>query len=389
MRQFPVEHAGQLRILRQQIAQPVIAMVEHRLHPVGHILAQPAQAQRDDRPVAARFLELFGQAFDTLGVVQFGHVSRQTGARKRVDSRQIACHVAQQPARIVHREDRPRIGRAGQCAHHEAAADPVARLQADQHLGRGYARGMRRTDNRRFAVMTKGAALHESEARRAAKDEILSAAAEPPAFHGCPTGQPPHPFGRRHAGTRQRLGQSLLERPRAFDLSHGHICADKRRVAQARTSCGVRTLSVHQSPIRGDHSMRLPSNAHVAIVDGENFTVMRNTGQPLEPKLGSAEKPDLSATNYSAGVKHQDNAGQQLGRTDLEELAHGAAATEWLNAKAIAGDISDILVIADPKTLGEMRRHYHGELKKRLVGEIDKTMTGEPTDRIEQAIANA
>ena len=135
--------------------------------------------------------------------------------------------------------------------------------------------------------------------------------------------------------------------------------------------------------------MRLPSNAHVAIVDGENFTVMRNTGQPLEPKLGSAEKPDLSATNYSAGVKHQDNAGQQLGRTDLEELAHGAAATGWLNAKAIAGDISDILVIADPKTLGEMRRHYHGELKKRLVGEIDKTMTGEPTDRIEQAIANA
>ena len=135
--------------------------------------------------------------------------------------------------------------------------------------------------------------------------------------------------------------------------------------------------------------MRLPSNAHVAIVDGENFTVMRNTGQPLEPKLGSAEKPDLSATNYSAGVKHQDNAGQQLGRTDLEELAHGAAATEWPNAKAIAGDISDILVIADPKTLGEMRRHYHGELKKRLVGEIDKTMTGEPTDRIEQAIANA
>ena len=135
--------------------------------------------------------------------------------------------------------------------------------------------------------------------------------------------------------------------------------------------------------------MRLPSNAHVAIVDGENFTVMRNTGQPLEPKLGSAEKPDLSATNYSAGVKHQDNAGQQLGRTDLEELAHGAAATEWLNAKAIAGNISDILVIADPKTLGEMRRHYHGELKKRLVGEIDKTMTGEPTDRIEQAIANA
>ena len=135
--------------------------------------------------------------------------------------------------------------------------------------------------------------------------------------------------------------------------------------------------------------MRLPSNAHVAIVDGNHFTVMRNSGKPLEPKLSSAEKPDLSATNFSAGVKHQDDIGQKHGRTDLNELAHGAAAAEWLNAKSIAGEITDVLVIADPKTLGEMRRHYHSELEKRLVGEIDKTMTGEPTDRIEEAIANA
>ena len=135
--------------------------------------------------------------------------------------------------------------------------------------------------------------------------------------------------------------------------------------------------------------MKLPHKAHVAIVDGENFIVMQNNGQPFEPKLEGAQKPDLSATNFSAGVKHQDDMGQRGGATDLNELAHGAAAAEWLNAKAIAGDIDDILVIADPKTLGEMRRHYHSELEKRLVGEIDKTMTGEPTDRIEKAIAAA
>ena len=135
--------------------------------------------------------------------------------------------------------------------------------------------------------------------------------------------------------------------------------------------------------------MRLPNNAHVAIVDGENFTVMRNSGTPFEPKLASPERPDLSATNFSAGVKHQDNIGQQHGRTDLNELAHGAAAAEWLNAKSIAGEITDILVIADPKTLGEMRRHYHTELEKRLVGEISKTLSGEPTEKIEQVIARS
>ena len=134
--------------------------------------------------------------------------------------------------------------------------------------------------------------------------------------------------------------------------------------------------------------MKLPHNAHVAIVDGENFTVMRNSGQAFEPKLTGAQKPDLEATNYSAGVKHQDDVGQNTGATDLDELAHAAAAAEWLNAKAVSNEIEEVLVIADPKTLGEMRRHYHSQLEKRLVGEIAKTMTREPTDRIEKAIAN-
>jgi protein required for attachment to host cells len=50
---------------------------------------------------------------------------------------------------------------------------------------------------------------------------------------------------------------------------------------------------------------------------------------------------------------------------------------------------NDVLIIADPKTLGEMRRHYHVELKKRLVGEIDKTLTGQTTKQIEKAISAA
>ena len=136
--------------------------------------------------------------------------------------------------------------------------------------------------------------------------------------------------------------------------------------------------------------MKLPHNAHVAIVDGERFVVMRNAGQPFEPKLENAQQPDLDATNYSAGVRHQDDIGQMKGTsTQLDELAHGAAAAEWLNQKAISGEIENVLVIADPKTLGEMRHHYHSELERKLVGEIAKTLTSEPTDRIEKAIAAA
>lgn len=135
--------------------------------------------------------------------------------------------------------------------------------------------------------------------------------------------------------------------------------------------------------------MKLPHKAHVAVVDGEQFLLLHNEGQAFEPRLKPLDRPDLSPTNFSAGVKHQDDVGQRHGRTDLNELAHGAAVAEWLNSKAIANAIDNLLVIADPKTLGEMRRHYHGELEKRLVGEIAKTVTGEPAERIGKVIAEA
>ncbi|RPF71239.1 baeRF12 domain-containing protein [Aurantiacibacter spongiae] len=135
--------------------------------------------------------------------------------------------------------------------------------------------------------------------------------------------------------------------------------------------------------------MKIPHNAHVALVDGTRFVLLRNEGQIFEPRLKKIAEPSLEATNFSAGVKHQDTTGQMKGNTDLNELAHGAAAAEWLNAKAIAGEFEELLVVADPKTLGEMRRHYHKELEKRLVGEVDKALTSEPLDRIEKVLANA
>lgn len=134
--------------------------------------------------------------------------------------------------------------------------------------------------------------------------------------------------------------------------------------------------------------MKLPHNAHVAVADGNRFMFLKNTGQIFEPKLEMVEQPDLDPSNFSAGVRHQDDVSQRTGATDLNELAHGAAVAEWLNTKAVSGEMTQLLVLADPKTLGEMRRHYHSALEKALVGEIDKTVTGEPLDKIAKIIAD-
>lgn len=135
--------------------------------------------------------------------------------------------------------------------------------------------------------------------------------------------------------------------------------------------------------------MKVPQNAHVVVANGEKFLLLKNTGQPFEPKLERVANPDLLLTNFSAGIRHQDPAGQRSGSTDIDELAHGAAIAEWLNDKALKNDLGDVVVIADPRTLGQIRQHYHTKTEKQVVGELDKDLTNVPIPDIEKALANA
>ena len=135
--------------------------------------------------------------------------------------------------------------------------------------------------------------------------------------------------------------------------------------------------------------MRIPHLALVALANGEKFKLMRNVGQPLEPKLEAVGDLDLELTNFSAGVRHQDPAGQRNGSTDIDELAHGAAIAEWLNKQTLRGGIDQVVIAADPKTLGQIRQHTHKELESRIVGEVAKDLINSPLPAIEQALATA
>ena len=135
--------------------------------------------------------------------------------------------------------------------------------------------------------------------------------------------------------------------------------------------------------------MQIPHNAHVALANGERFLVMRNVGQPLEPKFEQVQALDLELTNFSAGVRHQDPAGQRNGSTDIDELAHGAAIADWLNKRALNGELEAVVIAADPKTLGQIRQHCHKELESRIVGDLAKDLTNQPVPAIEQALAAA
>jgi protein required for attachment to host cells len=136
--------------------------------------------------------------------------------------------------------------------------------------------------------------------------------------------------------------------------------------------------------------MKVPHMAHVALVDGEHFRLLRNTGPIFEPKLELIAEPKINAIVHGEGTSDDRGGLSTAGsHADLPEIAHAAAVAQWLNAKALAGEIEQLMIVADPRTLGEMRPHFHKVLQARIVAELAKDLIWESPHQIAQSLAAA
>lgn len=125
--------------------------------------------------------------------------------------------------------------------------------------------------------------------------------------------------------------------------------------------------------------MLLPHGCYVALVDGETFDVYRNAGAEAEPQLLLLDSPELDATNHSGG-SHRSSPGNHAD-SQVTEDAHARAAVHWLNSQVLEHRIKDLVILAPPRTLGEMRRHYHAKLQEVLRKEVGKDLAGfDPRD---------
>lgn len=131
--------------------------------------------------------------------------------------------------------------------------------------------------------------------------------------------------------------------------------------------------------------MLLPHGTIVALVDGDNFELFHNTGNEAEPELTMQEAPKLDTANHSAGVRHDSNRGNASGHHKMEDV-RAVAAVEWLNGQVLAHKIDHLVIIAAPRTLGEMRPHYHGQLEKVLHTELAKDLIGRSGSEIVAAL---
>jgi protein required for attachment to host cells len=133
--------------------------------------------------------------------------------------------------------------------------------------------------------------------------------------------------------------------------------------------------------------MQFPTGATIVVTDGNTLRLLRNDGDELHLRLAELPAPALH-THHGAGHGPHANKANDSPRSNTEDN-HAAAVADWLNGEAVGGRVSAVYVVAPPRTLGELRRHYHPALKSRLLGELNKEHTQDAVNALRDVLAAA
>ena len=146
--------------------------------------------------------------------------------------------------------------------------------------------------------------------------------------------------------------------------------------------------------------MQIPHDAFVVVADGRKVLFLRNEGDAVYPNLILDRKREQD--NPPAHDQGTDGPGRSFssvgpGRSSyeetdfhqLEEDRFAVETAELLKKRALSNDFESLIIVAPPKTLGELRKHYHVSVSEKLAGEIAKDLTGHTVPQIEQALRKA
>lgn len=133
--------------------------------------------------------------------------------------------------------------------------------------------------------------------------------------------------------------------------------------------------------------MMLPKGTTIAVADGEKLNLFRNAGDEAGLKLEAATHGDVDSDNQSGGSRQSSSGNPDASQAGEDGFSAGIVA--MLNKEVLDGDIEGLVVIAAPRALGEMRKHYHKALSAKLLGEIAKDLTGHSMAEVEAAIQAA
>lgn len=143
--------------------------------------------------------------------------------------------------------------------------------------------------------------------------------------------------------------------------------------------------------------IRLEKDTWVLVADGEKALFLCNEGGAVAPKLAVMRVEEQDNPRQSEqvsdrpGRRADTGAGQRsaMEETDWHQLTKDRFAAEMsqmLSRMVGRGHIGRMVIVAPPRTLGELREHLDEAVLKTVVAEIPKTLTKHPLPELQKIV---
>ena len=145
-------------------------------------------------------------------------------------------------------------------------------------------------------------------------------------------------------------------------------------------------------------SVHVPANALVMVGDGRKALFLRNLGTPREIEL--ITESEIKQDNPATREQGSDRPGRYLGADGVSRSAYEE--TDWHQqaeqqfAVRIAETLYDmahrhrfeeLVLVAPPKMLGDLRAALHAEVSDCIVAEVPKDLTSNPVPEIARLLS--
>ena len=127
----------------------------------------------------------------------------------------------------------------------------------------------------------------------------------------------------------------------------------------------------------------VPAGTLVVVADGTKARMFRNVGDGNDIVLRQDD------TMSAGDIPLQGPSGvapPQLSPQETDERTFAKHVAQMLNEGALKQQYAQLVLVADPGTLGAIRPQLHKEVQQRLIGEVAKTLTNSPLEDIQRAL---
>ncbi len=142
--------------------------------------------------------------------------------------------------------------------------------------------------------------------------------------------------------------------------------------------------------------MKIKKSTWVVIANGAKYLLTENIGKAFEPEL--SVRAHVEEGHLATHEQGTDRPGRRSGPTSaksaisqadwhqMDEAHFAAKLAARLHKDVQANAFDELVLVADPRTLGNLRAALHQEVSKCVIGEVAKDLTNLPLSEIEKIL---